>query len=437
MTTLATLDRPRRRRWPAATAAVLLTAAGVAFSRFRDVPPRPGATEPAAVAAEVKTVKPVRRTIRKVLEQPGRIEGYEQSAVFVKLPGFVEDWRRDIGERVEKGDVLAVLSVPEEREELKRREASARLAEAEVTAADKSLDAAKADLTKADALVRQANATKARTDAGLTRWKAEFARVERARGGVSQTDVDATRDSFNSAEAAQKEALAGIDSAQAARVSADAARAKAEANVTVAKAKLAVAEADARKQAEWLKYATVTAPFAGVVAQRNVDRGQYVTPPASGAAQTPLFVVVRTDPVRVFADVPETEAALVAEGMQATVRVQAQEDREISAQVTRSSWALDQYTRTLRVQIDLANADGRLRPGMFATARLELERPGAWVVPAGSVTTSDEQPYVVRFEDGKGVKTPVKLGRGRTGSSRWSTSRPGGPPAASRSGGRL
>ncbi|MDB5310104.1 MAG: putative efflux rane fusion protein [Gemmataceae bacterium] len=409
---------PRPRRWWRWVAAggVLVAAAGVGFDRLRGHPPTPSAVSPGesgSAAPEVKTVRPVRQTVRKTIEQPGRVEGYEQTPIQVKIPGFVAKWTADIGQRVAAGDVLAELSVPEEQEELKRREATVALSAAEVTAAEKTLDAAKADEVKAEAMIRQAEATKSRVDANVIRWKAEFRRQTEARGSgaTSQSDFDITQDQLRTAEAGVKEAEAMIDSATAAKVSAVAARLKADAGVTVAKAKRDVAAADARRQAEWLKYAIVRAPFAGVVSQRNVDTGQYVTPPgAGGTPALPLFVVVRTDPVRVFVDVPETEAALVAEKMPATVRIQAQGDREIAGTVTRFSWALDQNTRTLRVQIDLPNPDGLLRPGMFATARLIIDRPGAWLVPAGVVVTTDEQPYAVRVEGGKSVKTPVKLG---------------------------
>jgi multidrug efflux pump subunit AcrA (membrane-fusion protein) len=410
--------RPRRRRLLALAALPLVLATGVGVTRLRGEPaPQPPTASSVEAPAAVKTVRPLRQTIRKTIEQPGRVEGYEQTPIHVKIPGFVVVWNADIGQRVAEGEVLTELSVPEEREELKRREAAVGLARAEVTAAETALEAAKADEARAGALVAQAKAANTRAESNVTRWTAEFKRVKdtHARGSASQSDYDITLDQLRTAEAAVKETEAGIDAATAAKASATAARVKAEAEVTVAKARLDVAAADARRQAEWLGYATVKAPFSGVVVQRNVDRGQYVTPPASGSAQAPLFVVVRTDPVRVFVDVPETEAALVVEKMPVTVRVQAQGDREIAGTVTRFSWALDANTRTLRVQIDLPNPDGLLRPGMFATARFVTERPGAWVVPAGAVSTAEEQPFAVRVEGGKGVKTPVKLGARQNG----------------------
>jgi multidrug efflux pump subunit AcrA (membrane-fusion protein) len=411
--------RPRRRRLLVLAALPLVLAAGFGVTRLRGEPaPQPTkASSTVEAPAAVRIVRPVRQTIRKVIEQPGRVEGYEQTPIHVKIPGFVAVWNADIGQRVKEGETLAELSVPEEREELKRRDSAVELARAEVTAAETALDAAKADEARAGALVTQSKAAKARADANVIRWVAEFKRTEHAhgRGAASQSDYDIAQDQLRTAEAAQQETAAGIDAATAAQASATAARVKAEAGIAVAKARLDVAAADARRQAEWLGYATVKAPFAGVVVQRNVDRGQYVTPPASGSVQAPLFVVVRTDPVRVFVDVPETEAALVTENMPVTVRIQALSDGETAGKVTRFSWALDASTRTLRVQIDLPNPDGVLRPGMFATARFVTERPGAWVVPAGVVSTAEEQPFAVRVEGGRGVKTPVKLGARQNG----------------------
>jgi len=87
----------------------------------------------------------------------------------------------------------------------------------------------------------------------------------------------------------------------------------------------------------------------------------------------------------------------------------------VSGTVTRTSWALDTNARTLRVQIDLPNPEGRLRPGMFAVAKFATERPNVWVVPASTISTAEEQPFVVRVEGGKGLKTPVKLGARQNG----------------------
>lgn len=416
------VPKPRRAHWKWALVAagtVGLAAAGYVAAGQLKTPDSTGVVTPSSTPVEppaVKTVSPVRQTVRRTVEQPGHVEGYEQTPLFVKIPGYVKAWKADIGDRVAAGQVLAELSVPEEQEELSRRKASATLAAAESAAAVRALAVAAADVTRSAALARQAEAAQTRAEASFARWSNEYARATSLKTALSASDFDATQDQYRTAEAALAESKAAVDSARAVKVTSEATRLKAEADVAVAESKQVVAAADVRKQAAVLTYASVPAPFNGLVAQRNVDNGQFVMPPASGAASPPLFVVVRTDPVRVFVDVPETDAAQVTVGLAATVRLPALGDREMSGTVSRFSWALDATTRTLRVQIDLPNPAGELRPGMYATAKLVLERPGAWVVPAGVVVTSDEQPFAVRLEGDKAFRTPVKLG-GRFGTT--------------------
>ena len=110
--------------------------------------------------------------------------------------------------------------------------------------------------------------------------------------------------------------------------------------------------------------------------------------PPSGTTATsvqPLFNVVRTDPVRIFVDVPEVDAPFVDKGMPTTIRVQSLQEQELSAPVVRVSWALDTLTRTLRAEIDLPNGDGRLRPGMYVTARITMTREKAMSIPTTAV----------------------------------------------------
>ncbi|MHC5543239.1 efflux RND transporter periplasmic adaptor subunit, partial [Singulisphaera rosea] len=90
--------------------------------------------------------------------------------------------------------------------------------------------------------------------------------------------------------------------------------------------------------------------------------------------------------------------------------VQALGDRELPGRVTRSSWLLDDRTRTLRTEIDLPNPDGVLRPGMYATARIPVPRPETLTLPASSVFQQDDQMWVVRLEGNLAVRTPVQLG---------------------------
>jgi RND family efflux transporter MFP subunit len=393
-----------------------LLAAGSGCSRVSSAAsPEPGpARAAAAEPADVPTVYPQRRTVQRTVEQPGQIEGYAQTPLYAKIPGYVSKLHVDIGDRVKEGLLLAELSVPETVEEHRQKQATVVQVRAEVVQAKRLLAVAEATLKKAEAALRLAKAGRARAESSVIRWRAEHERVRRllrTRAGT-QEEREQTVDQLRSAETALAESNATIETAEAARVESAAQRDKAVADIAVAEAKLRVAEADERRLAALVGYAQIRAPFDGVVSKRLVDVGQLLQPsgaqPESGR---PLFVVVRTDPVRIFVDVPEGDAPLVRPGTPARVLVQALQEREFEGRVVRSSWVLDVQTRTLRTQIDLPNADGLLRPGMYAKARVAAEQSGALMVPVEAVIYRDDESFVVRVEGGRAALTPVRLGR--------------------------
>jgi HlyD family secretion protein len=172
-----------------------------------------------------------------------------------------------------------------------------------------------------------------------------------------------------------------------------------------------VAQADRDRAAAIQGYARIKVPYNGVVSRRGVDTGTYVQPPGGNpSVAAPLFEVVRTDLVRIFVDVHEADSPLVLDGGPARVQVQALGDRDFPGRVTRSSWLLDDRTRTLRTEIDLPNPDGILRPGMYATARIPVSRPESLTLPTSSVFLQDDQAWVVRLVANKSVRTLVRLG---------------------------
>jgi RND family efflux transporter MFP subunit len=363
----------------------------------------------------VTTTRPSRQMLKSTVEQPGQIEGFEHTALAVKIAGYLRKEYVDMGDPVRgprwyrHGQVLAELWVPELEEELKQKEALAVQAEAEVELSKRVLVAAEATVEKAEANLKLAEAGRTRAEGSYTRWQAEIDRnrILVRRNALDQQTLDQTTDSFRSAEAARDESVATIRAAQAARLESMAQRDRAAADVKVSEARWAVARADRDRIAATVQYTKIRAPYDGVVTKRVVDSGAFMQP---NGGTSVVFVVVRTDPVRIFVDVPEAVAVRVKEGMPAQVRVQAQDEQEFAGKVRRFSWALDPQQRTLRVQIDLPNPDGRLRPGMYATARLTTEHPRMLTVPASAVWSQDDQPMIVRIEDGKARRTPVKIG---------------------------
>ena len=115
--------------------------------------------------------------------------------------------------------------------------------------------------------------------------------------------------------------------------------------------------------------------------------------------------------MRITAPVPELEAAYVDVGDEATIEVQSLRGAEFAGKVSRTSLALDEGSRALDAIVDLENPDGRLRPGMYATARLTLqERKDVLTLPSAAVMRQGKEAFCYRLADGKAVKTPVQLG---------------------------
>lgn len=159
--------------------------------------------------------------------------------------------------------------------------------------------------------------------------------------------------------------------------------------VEATRAELGVAERAVRD-------ANVRAPFGGWIARRDVSRGEYVRP------GQPLFELVALDPIEVEFSVSERDSARVAVGQQVQVRVAPYPEEAFQGEVTVIAPTLDPKTRTLRVKAQIANADGRLRPGLFARADLGIaRREGALLVPEEAVLqrADGEVVFVVTADD--------------------------------------
>jgi RND family efflux transporter MFP subunit len=180
--------------------------------------------------------------------------------------------------------------------------------------------------------------------------------------------------------------------------------------VEAARNRLKLAQAEHRRMEAMVGYARITAPFAGVVTDRNVDPGHLLQPPSGSGSALPLFVVSRTDKVRVFLEVPETDAVLVRKGALGHIRVQVLNDEEFEGEVAGDSFSLEPNQRTLKTEMDFLNPKGKLRPGMYAHAIVRAQQPGAITIPALAVLTRDGQTFCYLAVDGKAVRTAIKTG---------------------------
>jgi len=378
--------------WFAAGVSLLVLAgcAGPVAATAQKDSPSKSASELAKTAAAppASEVKPNAEPAPKTTIQPARIEPFEQAPLYAKIEGYVHKTRTltaddgqpvqapiaDIGDRVDENDVLAEISVPEMEQELRQKQALYAQAKAEVEQAAQATIVVQKAAESAAARIREAEAGVARADGEYQRWEAERTRIQElaTSGSVSQKLADETLNQFRAADAGRQEVAAKVESVKAALGEAEATVAKSKADEAGAAARLEVAQANIDHMQALLGYAKIRAPFAGIVTERNVDTGHFVRPP-QGSGSPSLFVVVRTDVVRIVTDIPELEAPQVNIGARAMIRVQSLGGEEIEGQVTRTAWVLDPSSRTLRTEIDLPNPSGHLRPGMYATVRITLK----------------------------------------------------------------
>jgi RND family efflux transporter MFP subunit len=392
-------------------AAICVALAGCNSPSPAETPQAAAATPTGEAAAHVAAARPVRKTLRRECVQPGQIEAFEQTPLFAKLPAFVEKLHVDIGDRVEAGQPLVDLFLPELKDELRQKEAAEVQAKAEIELAQAAIGAAEAAVATAAANVSAAEAGKIRATADFVRWQSQYARI---RGLVSGGALDRkleeeTQNSLKAAEAADGEARAKVDAAKATRLQSRADVAKAKAAEAVARARHGNAAADLSRVAALLQYTQIHAPYAGVVTERNVNRGDFVQP-ASTMTARPLLTVVRMDVVRVFVDVPEMDSPSVEAGQAGYVSVQALPERVGEGKVARTSWVLG-ANRTLRTELDLPNPSGWLRPGMYAMAHILLhERSDVWVLPPAAIVRDGQQTFCWVVGRGRAVRMPIKLG---------------------------
>jgi len=354
---------------------------------------------------KVAAVKVEKKTLVRTMEQPGQIVPLETTPLVAKVPGYVHEIKKDIGDAVEAGEPLAVLSAPELQDDVNQKAALVKQAESGITQAQAGLKVADAAVVKAKAAESELQSGVDRAVAEQTRWDSELKRMKelQAQGSVTVKLVDETQNKRDAAAASLAEAKAKFQSAAATIAEAEARVVQAKADLEAAKAQKAVAMAAHAAAEQMTHYLSITSPYKGMVTERHVDTGHFVSP-ATSAAGKPLFVVVRADRVRVVVGVPENDAQFINAGDPAVVKVFALGDRSYSAgvSVTRTALTLDRDSGTLRAEIDMDNAKGELRPGLYVNVTIELDRRAdAAAVPTSALFQKDGKPACVAIVDGK------------------------------------
>lgn len=395
--------------------ALLLAGCGGAVAS-RESPASGGAGQP---AVRVTAISPSRKTLKRIIELPGRVEAFEVAPLHAKVTGYVDAISVDIGDKVQgpskdsPGTELCRLLVPELKEELAEKTALVSQAKAEVLQAEAAIKVAEAVVQSANAKIQEAQAAVAREEATYQRWVSEFERITQLAesGAVNRKVLEETRSQLDAASAGKLEITARIAAVQALARESSAGLDKTKADLVATQSRLQVAEAEQRRLEAMVGYAVMRAPFDGVVVERNVHTGHLVRSGGS-SSERPLLVVMTTDPVRVFIDVPETDAVYVVPTTPAVIKVPSLAGDPFEAQVTRTSWALNTTSRTLKAEVELPNTAQTLRAGLYVLVELTVaELKDVLSLPRIAIFTQDKQPCCYTIDaDNQIVLTPITLG---------------------------
>lgn len=320
---------------------------------------KPPAANTAQAALSVETVTVVSKKLDAPVSLPAQLLPYETVDVYPKVTGFIDSIKVDRGSHVKKGDLLVRLTAPE-------LVAQRSQAESAVRAAESQLASAQAKLA---------------SDQGTYLHLASAAKTP---GVVAENDLLVA----NQTAVADKGAVAA-----------------AESNVNAAGDAL-------RSVTQMESYLTIEAPFNGVVTTRNLHPGALVGPASGPGGAMPIVQIVDTDRLRLVVPVPEAQVGTMKQGQEVSFTVPAYPGQPFHAPIARISHNLDLNSRTMPVELDVRNRDGRLSPGSFATVTWPVHRAYATLfVPTTAVTSDQQHSFVIRVRNGKAEWVTVQTGQ--------------------------
>lgn len=337
----------------------LLAALGVSCGRGQQPATATGAAvSPPAGPTTIDVVRVIERPLDVQLSLPAELTAFQAVAIYPRVAGFVKTVGVDRGSRVRAGQLLAVLEAPELVAQRAEAESTVEAAQAQVAAAQAKADADRGTFER----LRAAAATPG-VVAGNDVLLAEKA-------------AEASRNQLTSAQRALEAARHGLT---------------------------AIRDMEA--------YLRVTAPFDGVVSERNIHPGALVGSSNAGGAGTPMLRIVDDRRLRLVIPVPEAYTTDIAENSEVTFTVAAYPGRTFTGAVARVARTVDVATRTMPVELDVANGQGQLAPGTFCQVRWPVHRSTpSLFVPSGSVAATTDRTFVIRVKGGKTEWVDVRTG---------------------------
>jgi len=328
-----------------ALAAILavLTACG----RSAKVSADGGATVPSE-SVNVGVVPVTVRSMAQNLSISSELVPFQEIDVYAKVAGYVKQLNVDYGTHVKEGQVMAVLEIPELQMQLQQDEAAIKSAGDEVTAAEHQLNRRQA----------QSNVLHLQFD--------RLDKVSKEKAGL----------------VAQQE----VDDAQARDLAAEAEVEAANSNLAVLQGKLDASKAKKQQDQVLFDYSRITAPFSGIVTQRFANQGTLMQAGTASSTQAmPLVRLSQDNLFRLVIPVPESYVRYIKVGDPVKVSVPSL-NTTYPGKVARFSVDVKEDTRTMHTEVDIPNRDGKLIPGVYAEATLELaHKDNAIAVPLQAV----------------------------------------------------
>ncbi|MBO0947856.1 efflux RND transporter periplasmic adaptor subunit [Fibrella forsythiae] len=300
--------------------------------------------------ASVQSLQPSKR-----VTLPGELKPWNRVNIYAKVKGYVRDISVDRGTAVRKGQVLARLEAPEVLSELSQAQAQ--------------LQAQQATLVEQTTRARASRLTYQR-----------LVQTAKTAGAVSLQEID------------QAEAKMQADSAM----------------VAVARGTVQAARSNYQAKTELRQYLTITAPFDGLVTERNISPGALV---GAGDGNKPLFVLEDSRTLRLTVAIPETFANQLQTKSAVSFTVNAIPERRFNARLARSAESLIEANRAMMAEFDVTNATHELKSGMYAEVTLPVERSAHTLfVPTTAVVSSSEKMFVIRVRDNRVQWVAVQKG---------------------------
>ncbi len=332
-------------------------------------------------ATPVGVVKVTRANLSSFLTLAAEFRPYQEIQVHAKVAGYVKEMLVDVGDRVNAGQLLATLEIPELKDDLQHATAATRHAQEELKRAEAELQRSRSAHENSHLISeRLTNVLKLRPNL------------------VAQQEIDDAQARDRVAEA---------------QVSTD------EASQAAAKEQLDESIANEEKIKTLLAYSRITAPFSGVITKRFADTGAMIQAgTASNTQAMPLVQLSENSRLRLVLPVPESVVPRIHIGEPVEVKVQALE-KSFQGRISRFAQEVDLSTRTMETEVDVLNTNLILMPGMYASAVLKLDqRDGVLSLPVQAISGSDKNATVFlvngekRIEERRvrlGIETPASF----------------------------